>query len=562
MEKQSLKNLDSIKKLQEKYNSLSKTHMRSLLSNQNRNDKLNIKAQGIYLDYSHEKLDTETIELLKELAAERDVLFKFNKMMTGEKINTTEGRRVLHHALRLAKHDKLTLDNIDIVQEVHSVLDRIKQFSEDIRSGAKTGHTGKKLKNIVSIGIGGSYLGTEFVYNSLRNHTEYEKLSEGFKLRFLANVCPIDFFRAIEGFDIEETLFIIISKTFTTAETMLNARNCKNWLLNAYKDKHNISESDNDKVISKHFCAVSTNLEATSKFGIEKENVFGFWDWVGGRYSVWSAVGALPLSIVFSYPVFEQFLSGGRYIDTSIATCMDVTQCIPVMLGLLGFYNTFIRNKTTRVILPYSQALCRFANHVQQLDMESNGKSVSITTNDFLDYECGPVVFGEPGTNGQHSFYQLIHQGRELSCEFIAHAKAQRDIKYEGEPVSSHEELMCNFFAQPDALAFGKFKEELTVGENLINHMTFKGDRTSLSIMFEELNAFAVGQLLAIYEHRVACEGFLYDINSFDQWGVELGKKLATDVRKVLAEPETADTKLDKFNSSTSNLIKYFLKHK
>jgi glucose-6-phosphate isomerase len=557
MEKQT-----SITKLQEKYSKLSKTHMRQLLSDSTRNELLTIKAQGIYFDYSHEKIDSETLDLLKDLVKERDILGKFDKMFKGEKINTTEGRRVLHTALRLSRDDKLVLDDVDLVKDVYDVLDRVKLYSEDIRNGTKTGFTGKKLKNIISIGIGGSYLGSDFVYNSIRNYPEYEKLSEGFQLRFLANVCPIDFHRATQGLNFEETLVIIISKTFTTAETMLNARNCKQWLLNAYKEKNSIGESDKSKVISSHFCAVSTNLDETSKFGIDKENVFGFWDWVGGRYSVWSAVGALPLSIVFSYPVFEQFLAGGRYIDNTIKECSDVTKCIPIMFGLIGFYNTFIRNKTTRVILPYSQALCKFANHVQQLDMESNGKKVSVTTNDFLDYDCGPIVFGEPGTNGQHSFYQLIHQGRELSCEFIAHAKPQQDTKYEGESVSNHEELMCNFFAQPDALAFGKFREELTVGENLINHMTFKGDRTSFSLILEELNAFAVGQLLSIYEHRVACEGFLYDINSFDQWGVELGKKLATDVRKVLAESESAESKLDKFNSSTGNLIRYFLKNK
>jgi glucose-6-phosphate isomerase len=347
---------------------------------------------------------------------------------------------------------------------------------------------------------------------------------------------------------------------------MLNARNCRNWLLDKYREDYEVTDENEKEIISKHFCAVSSNIAETDKFGIDSNNVFGFWDWVGGRYSVWSAVGALPLSIVFGYDVFEKFLAGGRAIDNEMLTSNYTRENLPlpVLLGLIGFWNTFIAGKNTRVILPYSQALCKFPNHVQQLDMESNGKSVSITTNDFIDYECGPVVFGEPGTNGQHSFYQLIHQGRKLSCEFIAHAKPQQDVHYKGEVVSSHEELMCNFFAQPDALAFGKFKEELNVAPELINHMTFKGDRTSLSILFKELNAYAVGQLLAIYEHRVACEGFLYDINSFDQWGVELGKKLAVDVRKVFSDKSLQDeVKLDeKFNSSTSNLIKFFLANK
>jgi glucose-6-phosphate isomerase len=371
--------------------------------------------------------------------------------------------------------------------------------------------------------------------------------------------------RATKNINFEETLFIVISKTFTTAETMLNARNCKAWLLQKYKENYPfLAEEDYQKVVSKHFCAVSTNLPETDKFGINKENVFGFWDWVGGRYSVWSAVGALPISLVFGFDVFSEFLRGGKYIDETILKCTSVKENVPILLGLIGFWNTFICGKSTRAILPYSQALVKFPSHIQQLDMESNGKMVSVTTNKFHDYESGPIVFGEAGTNGQHSFYQLIHQGRNIECEFIGHAKPQQDLKFQNELVSNHEELMCNFFAQPDALAYGKYTDSELKGisEKLLNHKTFKGDKSSLSILLQELNAYGTGQLLAIYEHRVACEGFLYDVNSFDQWGVELGKVLAGDVRKVFCDPSKSDSVIENFNSSTQKLMRYFIENK
>jgi glucose-6-phosphate isomerase len=363
---------------------------------------------------------------------------------------------------------------------------------------------------------------------------------------------------------------IVVSKTFTTAETMLNSRNMKQWVIEAYKKINpQLTANDIDNIISHHFCAVSSNIPKTEAFGIDKENVFGFWDWVGGRYSVWSAVGALPLSICFSYETFEEFLTGGKAIDDSIRRCDNdnVINNIPIMLGLIGFYNTFIRNINTRAVLPYSQALSKFPSHIQQLDMESNGKKVSKFTNEFLEYECGPVVFGEAGTNGQHSFYQLIHQGRELTCEFIAHCVPQFDCHYEGEKVSSHVELMSNFFAQPDALAYGKYtQDELKdVPQELLKHKTFKGDRTSLSMLFKELNAFTVGELLAIYEHRVACEGFIYGINSFDQWGVELGKKLANNVREVFAKKDFADLEnkyKEQYNTATLGLMRFFIDNK
>ena len=415
-----LQDLKAVKELEEHKKELDKKHLRDLLKDDARNEKLKIQTDDILFDLSHEKIDEKALNLLKELAAEAKIKEQFEKMYSGEKINTCENRSVLHKALRMDKSQSLVVDGTDVVKEVHEVLERIKAFSAKVRSGEFKGFTGKKLKNFIPIGIGGSYLGGNFVYEALRSHKDYEKLSEGLELRFVANVCPVDFHRATKDLDVEETLIIVISKTFTTAETMLNARNLKHWLLEEYKKKKpDLSEDDIKKIIAHHFCAVSTNIPATEKFGINKENVFGFWDWVGGRYSVWSAVGALPLSLYFSYEVFEQFLKGGKKIDDTIATVTDVTKNIPIMLGLLGFYNTYISGVNTRAILPYSQALCKFANHIQQLDMESNGKKVNKFTNQFVNYDCGPIVFGEPGTNGQHSFYQLIHQGRKLCCRIV-----------------------------------------------------------------------------------------------------------------------------------------------
>lgn len=562
-----LPDLKSVKALEENWKKISSTHLRNLLSDSSRNEKLKLTFNDILFDYSHEKLDTETVKLLGELAEEIKLKERFAEMFKGDKINNTENRSVLHRALRMDKSQSLMVDNVDVVKQVHEVLDRIKNFSYKVRSGLFLGFTKKKLKNFISIGIGGSYLGVDFLYNAMKSHPDYEKLCHGFNLRFIANVCPIDFHRAVEDLDVEETLVIVVSKTFTTAETMKNGRNVRNWLIEEYKKKNpTLNQSDIDSIIAHHFCAVSTNLEETDKFGINKENVFGFWSWVGGRYSCWSAVGALPLSLYFSFEVFEQFLKGGKAIDDYVEKCTDVTQNIPMMLGLIGFYNAYICNLNSRAILPYSQALCRFPAHIQQLDMESNGKMVNNKTNQFTTYDCGAIIFGEPGTNGQHSFYQLIHQGRKLACEFIGYCLPQVDAFYAGEPISSHAELMCNFFAQPDALAYGRYTDEdlKDVPENLKNHKTFKGDRCSLSILFKQLDAHAIGELLAIYEHRVATEGFIYSINSFDQWGVELGKKLAIGVRDVFSmkdQKEAIEKAKTTMNSATVDMIKFFLEN-
>ena len=318
------------------------------------------------------------------------------------------------------------------------------------------GHTGRALKNIVAIGIGGSALGPEFVFEALKKDAACAAASKGRELKFLANVDPIDFFRATDGLDVEETLFVIVSKTFTTAETMLNARSCRNLILDHYKAKEG-SDEDRNAILSKHLCAVSTNLKATAEFGIKDENVFGFWEWVGGRFSASSAVGLLPLSLFYSYDVMEEFLKGMNHIDNNFRDEKDVTKNIPLFLGLIGFYNAHITGNAARTILPYCQALHRFPAHIQQLDMESNGKTV---TKEGVRYpegvEAGPIIFGEPGTNGQHSFYQLLHQGRVIPAEFIGFTKSQTPINMDGEVVTNHNELMSNFFAQPDALALGK----------------------------------------------------------------------------------------------------------
>jgi len=453
-------------------------------------------------------------------------------MFSGAILNTTEKRMVRHHKLRTQSNE----DDID--KDVIAVREQIKDFSTRVRDGTYQGHTGKKIRNIVAIGIGGSYLGPEFVYEALRYEKTSQEAAGERRIKFLANVDPIDFERALDGVDVDETLFVIVSKTFTTAETMLNARTARNFIREYYTKAGNEGSALDDAVRA-HMCAVSTNLTATEAFGIDSKNVFGFWDWVGGRFSVSSAVGLLPLSLFFGFDILDQFLKGLASVDAHFQTA-ELTKNAPAMIGLIGFYNTYIAGIESRTILPYCQALLRFPAHIQQLDMESNGKTVSRDGVRFDEgIQAGPIIFGEPGTNGQHSFYQLMHQGRVISAEFIGFAKSQTPKDFEGEVVSNHDELMSNFFAQPDALALGKTYGQLSaegVPEELQPHKLFSGDRTSFSILFGgQLDPTTCGQLLAFYEHRVAVEGFIYDINSFDQWGVELGKVLAKDVRSVFS---------------------------
>ncbi|KAK4342504.1 hypothetical protein RND71_038320 [Anisodus tanguticus] len=475
---------------------------------------------------------------------------KINRMFNGEHINSTENRSVLHVALRAPRDTVINSDGENVVPEVWKVLDKIRDFSERVRSGAWVGVTGKTLKDVVAIGIGGSFLGPLFVHTALQTEAEAIECARGRQLRFLANVDPIDVARNITGLNPETTLVVVVSKTFTTAETMLNARTLREW----------ISSALGPQAVAKHMVAVSTNLKLVEQFGIDPNNAFAFWDWVGGRYSVCSAVGMLPLSLQYGFSIVEKFLKGASSVDRHFYSA-PFEKNIPVILGLLSVWNVSFLGYPARAILPYSQALEKLAPHIQQVSMESNGKGVSIDGVP-LPYQTGEIDFGEPGTNGQHSFYQLIHQGRVIPCDFIGVVKSQQPIYLKDEVVSNHDEVMSNFFAQPDALAYGKTPEQLqkeNVPEHLVSHKTFSGNRPSLSILLPSLNAYNIGQLLAIYEHRVAVQGFVWGINSFDQWGVELGKSLATQVRKQLHASRKKGESVEGFNFSTKMLITKYL---
>lgn len=515
---------------------------------------------GIYLDYSRQNLDVETFDQLIDLATEVGVPTKMEAMKTGVHINNTEDRAVGHVALRTPKGKQFVVDGKDVVGDVHAVLDKIEDFSNRVRSGEWKGASGKALTTVLAIGIGGSFLGPEFVFEALKTDDTASAGAKGRSCRFLANVDPVDVTRALDGLDPETTLCIVVSKTFTTAETMLNARTVKNWL-EKYR-ANNLSGVDASTMIRQHMVAVSTAIPKAVAFGIAEDNIFGFWDWVGGRFSVCSAVGMLPLAIQYGMPVMRKFLDGAHAMDTHFFDA-PMEENLPVLLGLLGVWNSTFRGHASRAILPYAQALVRFAAHIQQLDMESNGKRVS-TDGSVLDYQCGEIIFGEPGTNGQHSFYQLIHQGRVIPAEFIGFCKSPQPIALDGEVVSNHDELMSNFFAQPDALAYGKTIDELKssgVPPELHTHKEFEGNRPSLSLLFPELTPYTCGQLLALYEHRVAVQGFVWGINSFDQWGVELGKALAGGVRKQLsASRADAGAPVTGFNPSTTAMLARYIK--
>jgi len=493
------------------------------------------------------------MSLLCALAEAAGLDGKRAAMFNGEHINNTEDRAVGHFALRAAAGTSVMIDGRDAVADVHEVLTKIKAFSEKVRSGEWKGCTGKPLKTIIAIGIGGSYLGPEFVFEALKKEKTAEGAAQGRTLKFLANVDPIDIARATEGVDPETTLVVIVSKTFTTAETMLNARSLKNWLLQG------IPRVDPSVVLRQHLAAVSTALDKTEEFGIDSNNVFGFWNWVGGRFSVCSAVGMVPLSLHYGFEVMEQFLAGCRDMDQHFLNA-PIRQNIPVLMGLLGVWNSSFLGYSSRALLPYCQALLRFPAHIQQVDMESNGKRVT-TDGTVLPFETGELDFGEPGTNGQHSFYQLMHQGRVIPADFIGFIESQTPMHLPGEEVSNHDELMSNFFAQPDALACGKTVDELRAEgcpENLIPHKEFPGNRPSLSLLFPRLDPFTCGQLLAIYEHRTAVQGAIWGVNSFDQWGVQLGKVLGIKIRKQLVASR-GGASVEGFNPATTALLEKYL---
>ncbi|XP_074264508.1 glucose-6-phosphate isomerase, cytosolic-like [Silene latifolia] len=529
---------------------IKKTHLRDLMSDVERCKSMMVEFDGLLLDYSRQCATPETLSKLFKLAEAARLKEKISRMFNGERINSTENRSVLHVALRAPRDTVISSDGENVVPDVWEVLDKIRVFSDKIRSGSWVGVTGKALKDVVAIGIGGSFLGPLFVHTALQTDPEAAECAKGRQLRFLANVDPIDIAKNIAGLNPETTLVVVVSKTFTTAETMLNARTLREW----------ISSALGPSAVAKHMVAVSTNLTLVEKFGIDPNNAFAFWDWVGGRYSVCSAVGVLPLSLQYGFPIVEQFLKGASSIDQHFNSS-PLEENLPVLLGLLSVWNVSFLGYPARAILPYCQALEKFAPHIQQVSMESNGKGVSID-GEILPFETGEIDFGEPGTNGQHSFYQLIHQGRVIPCDFIGVVKSQQPVYLKGEVVSNHDELMSNFFAQPDALAYGKTPEQLqkeNVSPHLVPHKTFTGNRPSVSLLLPSLTAYHVGQLLAIYEHRIAVEGFIWGINSFDQWGVELGKSLATQVRKQLNASRTKGDPISGFNFSTTTVLTRYL---
>lgn len=546
------------KRLEKHAEYLKTLHLRDLLRDEERCDAMYAEHDGVYLDYSRQQVTIESMKFLFELAEKQNLKGKIMDMVNGEKINFTEDRAVLHTALRVDKClvGSIMVDGVDAVAEVHEVLDQIKEFTEGVRSGAIRGFTGRHIRNIVSVGIGGSYLGPEFLHECLKTEPEGVNAALGYNLRFLSNVDPVDVERTCADLDPEETLVVVVSKTFTTAETMLNARTMRQWLWDFM---------GNDKeVVRKHMvaCASISAKEKVAEFGIDTDSYFfRFWDWVGGRYSVCSAAGAVPISLLYGYDLFEKFLKGASSIDEHF-TSTPFEENIPVLMGLLGVWNMSFLKYKARTTLPYAEALLKLPAHIQQLDMESNGKTMTKQGLE-VDYPVGEIDFGEAGTNGQHSFYQLLHMGQTVPCDFIGFVQSQHDFCLDDETLSSHDELMANFFAQPDALANGKTVDEVRaegVPEDLVAHKVFKGNRPSLSLLLPKLTAYACGQILAIYEHRTAVQGFMWDINSFDQWGVELGKKLALDVKGHMEKArKDSEHKVNANNPATSRLLSYYI---
>lgn len=534
----------------------SSSHLRDLLNDSDRNGAMTASFENILLDYSRQNGTTETVDYLFQLAESVNLREKIAKIASGEHMNITEDRAVMHMALRAPKDKVMMADSVNVVEQVHSVLDAIRTFTDKVRVGTEAkGATGKKIQNVISIGIGGSYLGPEYVYEALRDDPVSKVAAQGRTLRFLANVDPVDVARATKDLNPEETMVIVVSKTFTTAETILNAKTLKKWLVDGIKG------AKSEDIVAAHMVAVSAAVPKAQEFGIKAENVFGFWDWVGGRYSVCSAVGILPLALQYGFPVVEQFLAGAHSMDCHFLDA-PIRSNLPILMGLWGVWNSSFLGHSTRALLPYSQALLRFSAHIQQVDMESNGKRVDLEGNE-LACPAGEINFGEPGTNGQHSFYQLIHQGkRVVPCDFIGFCESQNPIELDGEVVSNHDELMSNFFAQPDALAKGKSASDLKaegVPDSLIPHKTFPGNRPSISLLFDKLTPYTCGQLLALYEHRTVVQGTIWGINSFDQWGVELGKILAKQVRTQLNATRKNHAPVSGFNSSTTSLLNRYL---
>ncbi len=520
------------------FDSIREVHLRELFAKDpSRGERMTVEGAGLFLDYSKNRITGDTVQLLLQLAEESGLSARIEAMFRGEKINATENRAVLHIALRAPKGSSIVVDGANVVPEVHAVLDKMAAFADRIRSGEWKGHTGKRIRNIINIGIGGSDLGPVMAYEALRHYSD-----RSLTFRFVSNVDGTDFDEAVQDLDPAETLFIISSKTFTTLETMTNAHSARDWSLAGL--------GGDEKSVAKHFVAVSTNSSEVAKFGIDTANMFEFWDWVGGRYSMDSAIG-LSTMVAVGPENFRSMLEGFHQMDEHFRTAPF--ECnLPVLIGLLGiWYNNFFGAHTVAV-LPYEQYLKRFPAYLQQLTMESNGKHVTLD-GAHVDYATGPIYWGEPGTNGQHSFYQLIHQGTNLiPCDFIAFTETLNELG------RHHDMLIANVFAQTEALAFGKTAEQVKsegTPDWLVPHRVFEGNRPSNTILADRLTPQTLGKLVALYEHSVFTQGTIWQINSFDQWGVELGKALA---QRIIPELENAVEPALKHDSSTNNLIRRY----
>ncbi len=523
--------------LEEHYQKIQNLHLRTLFAQDSqRGERFALEAVGIYLDYSKNRMTEETIQLLLELAVSSGLRERIDAMFKGEKINVTEKRAVLHVALRAPRDQAIIVDGENVVSQVHAVLDQMADFSNRVRSGAWTGYTGKRIRTIINIGIGGSDLGPAMAYDALQYYSD-----RNLTMRFVSNIDGNEFVEATRDLDPAETLFIVCSKTFTTLETLTNAHAARAWCVKAL---------GSEQAVAKHFVSVSTNAGEVEKFGIDTANMFAFWDWVGGRYSYDSAIG-LSLMIAIGPERFREMLAGFHAMDEHFRTA-PFERNLPVLLGLIGiWYNNFFGAQTV-AILPYDQYLGRLSAYFQQLDMESNGKHVDLQGRP-VDYQTGPIIWGQPGTNGQHAFYQLIHQGTKLIlCDFIGFYQALNPLG------RHHDLLMANFFAQTEALAFGKTAEEVAadgVPTYQVPHRTFEGNRPTNSILAERLTPETLGKLIALYEHKVFVQGTIWNINSFDQWGVELGKVLAN---RIIPELESTNEPELAHDSSTDTLIRRY----
>ena len=527
----------SWKALEEHYQKVRDLHLRTLFAEEpGRGERFALEAAGIYLDYSKNRITGETLRLLLALAEDSGLHERIEAMFRGDKINVTENRAVLHVALRAPKEEAIFVDGENVVPEVHAVLDKMTDFSNRVRSGAWRGYTGKRMRNIINIGIGGSDLGPSMAYDALRYFSD-----RSLTVRFVSNIDGNEFVEATRDLDPAETLFIVSSKTFTTLETLTNARSAREWCVQAL---------GSEQAVAKHFVAVSTNTEEVEKFGIDTANMFEFWDWVGGRYSYDSAIG-LSLMIAIGPERFREMLAGFHAMDVHFRTA-PFERSLPVLLGLIGiWYNNFFGAETVAV-LPYDHYLGRLPAYLQQLDMESDGKHVDLEGRP-VNYQTGPIIWGQPGTNGQHAFYQLIHQGTKLiPCDFIGFCQALNPLGLH------HDLLMANFFAQTEALAFGKTAEEVAaegVPAFQVPHRTFEGNRPTNTILADRLTPETLGKLIALYEHKVFVQGTIWDIDSFNQWGVELGKVLAN---RIIPELESTGEPRLAHDSSTNTLIRRY----